>query len=543
VRAQPILTIAGLAVLLACPHGSSAPSGKADGEPCSTASECQSALCFRAPGAASAVCASSETPPVACAAPTIVVGAPIAATDPGQGVCSTPVRDPVAGAGFIDLLEQPVGATLSFNVPPNTTSFTIVSQAVPGPNAPPPTIAFQGFAIPNSVVPTDVRDPSGAVYYSDTAALPHVGFYDDATKVLAYYGGLSPISGAFTVPNTATALDLALTAGELPAGTWTFTVNDFALECLSVPGCSGGSNTGHYHVQVLVESRPFTSSGTLDVEAYLATSLVSELPNAAAAAADPQFQRWASSYGAYLAKAGVCVRTVTLHDLPAWATNRFAPGGVLDVSGGGQGLPPSQTPPGCDDLSQLFTLGLAQNQAVHLFFAEVLVDQGLGGFTVLGVDGSIPGPSGVPGTVNGGAVVGLFGLLGGERVAGACSAPGGPDVTTCGTDALALVSAHESGHWLGLYHTTESTGTTFDPLSDTGTCACLQCAPFALRSRCAERNPTSTPTFVLSSYCAGQRPRCGGGRNLMFWLFDPRFATGEISRQQGDVVRRNPAVR
>jgi hypothetical protein len=29
----------------------------------------------------------------------------------------------------------------------------------------------------------------------------------------------------------------------------------------------------------------------------------------------------------------------------------------------------------------------------------------------------------------------------------------------------------------------------------------------------------------------------------MFWLFDDRFATGELSRQQGDVVRRNPAVR
>jgi hypothetical protein len=559
VRAHPILATAVLAAVLACNPGSSGPSGKADGEACTAAAECQSALCFRAPGASAAVCASSETPLVPCGPPPLPVpGAAIAALQPAT--CQTPVRTPATNAGdaaFIDLGEHQVGDPLSFDVPPRTTSFSIVSQAVPlpaAPGTPPPTaIVFQGFSIPNSVVPTDIRDPSGALYYSDTDPLPRIGPYADATSVLAYYGALSPISGAFTVPNTAKALDLALTAGELPPGTWNFKVNDFAFECndptLVAQGCSGGSGTSTYHVQVLIETRPFTSTGTLDVEVYLATGSGSELANAAAAVQDPQFQRWVQSYSAYLAKAGVCVRNVTVHDLPAWVIGQtgYAPNGVLDVSGGGQGQPASQTPPGCDDLSQLFTLGLAQNRAVHLFMADALVDEAFGGFTVLGVDGSIPGPSGVPGTINGGAVVGVFpgrgGLFGQERSAGACSAPGGPNVAQCGTDALALVSAHETGHWLGLYHTTEADGTVFDSLSDTARCPCLQCAPFALRSRCAERNATVQPTFMLSSYCTGQHVRCGGGRNLMFWLFDPRFAVGETSRQQGDVMRRNPAVR
>ncbi|HET7823963.1 MAG TPA: hypothetical protein VFK90_01465 [Anaeromyxobacter sp.] len=552
-RALPVLSTASLAVVLACnPSGSGSP-GKADGEACSTAAECRSGLCFRAPGAAAAACASSE-PAAAGECPPpgaqiITAGPAIDAPQPTS--CQTPVRAPATNAGdiaFIDLGEAKVGDTLRFTLPSGTTSFSIVSQAVatptvPGGTRPPSTIAFQSFSIPNSVVPTSVvHVPTGTQYYSDTEALPRIGPYLDATSVLAYYGGLSPISGAFTVPNTSKALDVALTAGELPSGEWSFVVNDFAFECLSVQGCfaPAGSNTSAYHVQVLVEQRPFTSTGALDVEVYLATSPASELRTASAAASDPQFQRWARSYASYLAKAGICVRNVTVHDLPSWVVGGtgYAPNGLLDVSGGGQG-----TPPGCDDLSQLFTLGLAQNRAVHLFMADALVAQTLGGFTVLGVDGSIPGPSGVPGTINGGAVVGVTGFLGGERTAGACSAGGAPNVVVCGTDALALVSAHETGHWLGLYHTTEFDGTLFDPLTDTASCPCLQCAPFALRSRCAERNPTGQPTFMLGSYCTGQRPRCGGARNLMFWLFDDRFAIGDTSRQQGDVMRRNPAVR
>ncbi len=89
----------------------------------------------------------------------------------------------------------------------------------------------------------------------------------------------------------------------------------------------------------------------------------------------------------------------------------------------------------------------------------------------------------------------------------------------------------------------ELEGTVFDPLSDTEACACLACAPFALRGACAERNPFGIPTVMTNSLCVDRKPRCGGGRNLMFWLFDPRFSVGDLSRQQGDVMRRNPAVR
>ena len=211
------------------------------------------------------------------------------------------------------------------------------------------------------------------------------------------------------------------------------------------------------------------STGALDFEVYLATDPNGPLPSADAAVASPQIARWVSKLSEYFGHAGLCVGTVTFRDLPAWARDRYAPAGQVDISGAAPGgtPPASQTPSGCDDLSQLFTVAVAPSKAVHLFFAEDLVDgSAASGLTVLGIDGSIPGPSGVPGTVNGGAILGLFNALGGERVRGACSSASSTGFA-CGTDLLAYVAAHEAGHWLGLYHTTEATGTNFDPLTDT----------------------------------------------------------------------------
>ncbi len=210
---------------------------------------------------------------------------------------------------------------------------------------------------------------------------------------------------------------------------------------------------------------------------------------------------------------------MTFHDLPAWVHARF-PNGSVDITRSGP----------CAPLQQLFTLALAPRRAVHLFLVEELVSVEQGGAIAVGVDGSIPGPSGFPGTINGGAAIGLFGELG----VGACSGP--PSLSGCGTDRVAYVAAHEVGHWLGLYHTTELTGDAFDPIGDTPQCPCASCAAQSERPQCPTGN-----VFVNAAQCTVSAS-CGGGDNLMFWLVDPARSRGNLSAEQQRVMRASPAV-
>jgi hypothetical protein len=82
--------------------------------------------------------------------------------------------------------------------------------------------------------------------------------------------------------------------------------------------------------------------------------------------------------------------------------------------------------------------------------------------------------------------------------------------------------AHESGHFLGLYHTTERGGGTHDPLPDT--------------PECSSRRDSNGDGFVLPGECRGK-----GAENMMFWAADE--AAEEVSRDQGWVAKRNPLVR
>ena len=88
---------------------------------------------------------------------------------------------------------------------------------------------------------------------------------------------------------------------------------------------------------------------------------------------------------------------------------------------------------------------------VNLFFVE---DQLSGESAAYGVSGGLPGPMGIASSWNG-----VLNFL-------TAHATG----TTLNTQLLGETAAHEMGHWLGLYHTSESTGTSFDPLSDTAEC-------------------------------------------------------------------------
>lgn len=463
---------------------------------------------------------------------------------PPAATCDNVIQTPItfaADALVQDLGTLAVGQQAQFTIPAGTASFFIVAQAVG--TAGDATFSYGGTTgIPNIVVPTDVRGPlpGQTLYYDDWATPPTttisgLTYRYDFTGTLAD-PGLDAGVGVFSFPNTSHALQtLASAGGSVEAGTWSFTVNDWAYECwqlaLASPGsCVGGSTGGRYRIHVVSRSAPATP--TLAVEVYLATASDSVLPDPSTATTNVQVARWKQSLGYYLGKAGITLGPVTFHAVPAAVKNQYAPSGDVDVGSSGP----------CSDLSQLFTSATVSSRAVNVFLADHLVAPVLGGvFHVAGVDGSIPGPSGFPGTINSGAIVGLenFGF---EQVAGACSAGGAPNLSNCGTDLTAYVTAHEIGHWLGLYHVTEQDGTLFDPISDTPVCPCAVCAAPGDRPLCADVNPNvSSPTLVTADRCVAT-PGCGGGDNLMFWVVSGTHSTGALSPDQGRVMRLNPAV-
>lgn len=111
---------------------------------------------------------------------------------------------------------------------------------------------------------------------------------------------------------------------------------------------------------------------------------------------------------------------------------------------------------GSGDLAQMYAHSAeAELEGPSVFFVEEL----MGGFGVLGIAGGIPGPMIIDGTPSSGVAIGV-------------SDAGGP-----GAPGVANVTAHELGHYLGLYHTSEHNGgwgggggdsmPSHDPLPDT----------------------------------------------------------------------------
>jgi hypothetical protein len=431
------------------------------------------------------------------------------AVDPNA--CQQPIGQSALPAARVQHFgTRTVNDIVSFVIPAGTGSFTIVHQALSASTAD-VTFKFSGGAqtFKNVALPLKVTDPAGRVFFDDTALVP----LDFSLANVVYNGG-RPGTGAFTLPNTSHTL--AAWARGVPPGTWSFVVGDYAAECANVgaAGCSAGASTsGTYDVTVLLRPGPLPSTGTIDLGIYLVSSRF----QAATAVADPGLGRLVSSIGSVLGEAGFCLGQVTYLDVPAWAKTRYA-----------AGVDANQTGP-CSNLSQLFTLSEPDN-SLHLFLVDDILQGGQSGFKTVGIDGSIPGPSTVGGTIMSGAVVSVADV-GHESVAGACS--GAVDISRCGADSVALVAAHEAGHWLGLYHTTEKGGAVFDPVADTGTCECTRCAPAVNRSACGTAN-----ALVTSTDCSAGAG-CAGGDNLMFWLLGGNV----LSAQQGQLMRANPAVR
>lgn len=405
-------------------------------------------------------------------------------------------------------VEATVGETVSFVLPPGSSSLTIHHQGVSAAAA--FDLLYYGYAyeIPNSVVPTAIRSPSGGTVRADAFldVLTGAGPRDPSYRSSSYLG-ITPWSGSFTLPQTSRVNDLALSGGELPAGAWSFQVHDWNAECAATSDCFPRTPAaGTYDVAVVARPGPYVSTGTLDVGIYLAGA--SAIP-AASAVTNAGYQRFVWALGQVLGRAGICLGDVTFFDVPAWAPS----------------TPSFEEYPPCSDLARLFSLASPTVDGVHLFLVDDFTPTGQG---ILGIDGSIPGPSGLPGSIHSGAA-----MVSGGIGFGTCPA-GVLDIENCGSDEAGYIAAHEIGHWLGLYHTTESSGEQFDPLDDTPSCSCRDCDggfcdPYG-STRMSPAGCTASAT-------------CAGGDNLMFWAYDPWVSRGRVTAEQGFVMRVNPAVK
>jgi hypothetical protein len=416
---------------------------------------------------------------------------------------------------------------VNFQLPAGATGFTILSQGQPG-NQAQVTLNKGAQVAPNSPAPSPLKDPSGQIFF-DYPVITQQDL-DPSSRNLLWSGPISPLTAALTFPNTSAALKLVNTG--LSPGSWSLTVNDFLGQCPGFLGCddpNAGSTASQYDITILTRTGGIPDRGAFDLAIYLVST--DPTLTAAHALTDPQMARAIQRISADLARGGICLGTVTFYDLPDWARTLYHSLPVDDAS--------RRDP--CGHYRQLLTLAQPGNTA-GLFFLDELTDPsgGISGNITVGVDGSIPGVATISGTIAGGAVVSAADLHDTANCQDAFS-------VGCGPDATGETAAHELGHALGLFHPSEAdgaSGESFDSLVDTPQCLCSLCISNPTdRAKCADQpGAGSTPTLVEGLSCVQGTQDCGGGDYLMFWQLNGA-SKGNLSPQEGQVMRMNPLVR
>lgn len=170
------------------------------------------------------------------------------------------------------------------------------------------------------------------------------------------------------------------------------------------------------------------------------------------------------------------------------------------------------------------TASLQDPKALNIYIASEATGEG----GLLGIAGGIPGLPGFTGTKASAMTV----FIEPHRTSGgAGSLLSNSDLTFVGN-----TMAHEAGHFLGLFHTSESTGSTStsglnytqDPLIETPYCGT------------ARVNFLVSDGYIAPKECLGTGTIDAGGYNMMFWASDGDTNQNQITGEQGWIIRRNP---
>lgn len=178
-------------------------------------------------------------------------------------------------------------------------------------------------------------------------------------------------------------------------------------------------------------------------------------------------------------------------------------------------------------LTKLYTSTSGAQDATSLNIYLTADESQVGG--VLGISSGIPGLPGVTGSKKSGMIL----FIEPHRSSGNA----GEVLSNSDLVFLGNTMAHEAGHFLGLFHTNERNGynsasptglNARDPIRDTPSCASTLA------------NTVYANGVVDIDECIGTTFTSAGGYNLMFWAGDGVTDQGQLTGEQGWLLRNNP---
>lgn len=310
---------------------------------------------------------------------------------------------------------------------------------------------------------SNITDPSGL-----RMIIEDPGYYPIGLN-MAQGPGQSAVS--FTLPHGGDY--------EFKAGTWTFNVTHYD---------SPDKKPREVSIYTMVKDAP---GATINLNVWIVA--IADYQGEG----DPNLAVMLDEFRRVMTLAGFKVASVNIIRLEGDQANRLT---YLDTSGDNNKNDQS------DDLDELFRLSSrAGNDYPNIFLVNYI-----GGGGILGIAGGIPGPQIIQGTAHSGVAINMIGGFGALT-----------------HDFLLMqgsTMAHELGHLLGLFHTTESEGKSFDPIADTPSCP-------------AKEYDKNGDGLVSAEECVSV-----DGANLMFWA-SASFRQENLTPTQRKTISLNPAVK